>query len=310
MNCNEKGENMNLIDDIKLLKKKRNAVILAHNYQIEDVQNVADYVGDSFYLSKVAQEVEADVIVFCGVHFMAETAYLLAPEKKILLQEINAGCPMADMVDIEGLRRLKEQHPTATVVSYVNTSAEVKAESDVCCTSSNAIKIISQIENDKIIFLPDRNLGNYVAQNFPDKEFILWDGYCITHEKIVPDDVLKVKNKYPQAKFLMHPECNPSVVDMADFTGSTSEIIDYAVNSEDEVFVIGTEMGVLCKLQSLCKNKQFFILHPGLVCPNMKKTNLGSVYDALLNNQHQITIKQEIAEKAIIPLQKMMELGR
>ena len=310
MNCNEKGENMNLIDDIKLLKKKRNAVILAHNYQIEDVQNVADYVGDSFYLSKVAQEVEADVIVFCGVHFMAETAYLLAPEKKILLPEINAGCPMADMVDIEGLRRLKEQHPTATVVSYVNTSAEVKAESDVCCTSSNAIKIISQIENDKIIFLPDRNLGNYVAQNFPDKEFILWDGYCITHEKIVPDDVLKVKNKYPQAKFLMHPECNPSVVDMADFTGSTSEIIDYAVNSEDEVFVIGTEMGVLCKLQSLCKNKQFFILHPGLVCPNMKKTNLGSVYDALLNNQHQITIKQEIAEKAIIPLQKMMELGR
>ena len=310
MNCNEKGENMNLIDDIKLLKKKRNAVILAHNYQIEDVQNVADYVGDSFYLSKVAQEVEADVIVFCGVHFMAETAYLLAPEKKILLPEINAGCPMADMVDIEGLRRLKEQHPTATVVSYVNTSAEVKAESDVCCTSSNAIKIISQIENDKIIFLPDRNLGNYVAQNFPDKEFILWDGYCITHEKIVPDDVLKVKNKYPQAKFLIHPECNPSVVDMADFTGSTSEIIDYAVNSEDEVFVIGTEMGVLCKLQSLCKNKQFFILHPGLVCPNMKKTNLGSVYDALLNNQHQITIKQEIAEKAIIPLQKMMELGR
>ena len=176
---------MNLIEDIKLLKKKRNAVILAHNYQIEDVQNIADYVGDSFYLSKVAQEVEAEVIVFCGVHFMAETAYLLAPEKKILLPELNAGCPMADMVDAEGVRKLKQQYPKATVVAYVNTSAQVKAESDVCCTSSNAVKIISKIENDQIIFLPDKNLGDFVAKQFPEKEFIMWDGYCITHEKIV-----------------------------------------------------------------------------------------------------------------------------
>ncbi len=301
---------MNLIEDIKLLKKKRNAVILAHNYQIEDVQNIADYVGDSFYLSKVAQEVEAEVIVFCGVHFMAETAYLLAPEKKILLPELNAGCPMADMVDAEGVRKLKQQYPKATVVAYVNTSAQVKAESDVCCTSSNAVKIISKIENDQIIFLPDKNLGDFVAKQFPEKEFIMWDGYCITHEKIVPNDVLAVREKYPKAKFLMHPECNPEVVALGDFAGSTSEIINYAVNSKEKVFVIGTEMGVLCKLQNLCQDKQFFILHPGLVCPNMKKTNLSSIYDALLNNQHQIKIEATIAKKAIIPLQKMMELGQ
>ena len=230
---------MNLIEDIKLLKKKRNAVILAHNYQIEDVQNIADYVGDSFYLSKVAQEVEAEVIVFCGVHFMAETAYLLAPEKKILLPELNAGCPMADMVDAEGVRKLKQQYPKATVVAYVNTSAQVKAESDVCCTSSNAVQIISKIENDQIIFLPDKNLGDFVAKQFPEKEFIMWDGYCITHEKIVPNDVLAVREKYPQAKFLMHPECNPEVVALGDFAGSTSEIINYAVNSKEKVFVIG-----------------------------------------------------------------------
>ena len=257
--------------EIERLKKERNAVVLAHNYQLDEVQEIADYVGDSFYLSKIAATTEHDIIVFCGVHFMAETAKILSPEKVVLLPERDAGCPMADMVTADGLRSLKAQHPGVPVVCYVNSSAEVKAESDICCTSANAVKVVASLPDHKVIFVPDENLGDYVAKQLPDKELILWKGHCITHAKVKPAEVEKVRELYPQAEILIHPECDPSVVALGDFVGSTSEIIRYAKESDSNTFIIGTEMGVVCTLKATLPNKQFLLLHQGLVCPNIRK---------------------------------------
>jgi len=298
-----------LKEKIENLKRKRNALILAHNYQLDEVQAVADYIGDSFYLSKVAAEIESDVIVFCGVRFMAETAKILSPDKVVLLPETDAGCPLADTITAENVRELKSQYPGVPVVCYVNSSVEVKAESDICCTSANAIKVVASLPGTKVIFIPDQNLGDYVAKQLPDKELILWQGCCVTHAKVTPENVTQVRERYPEAKILIHPECIPTVVKLADFVGSTSAIIRYVENSPAQVFVIGTEVGVLCKLKTACPEKQFILLHSGLVCPNMKKTRQQSVYDALLNNQYEINVDEIVAEKARHTLTLMLELA-
>ncbi len=294
---------------ITKLKREREAIILAHNYQLDEVQSIADYTGDSFYLSKIATSVECKTIVFAGVLFMAETAKILSPKKTVLLPEMHAGCPLADTISADDVRKLRQTYPLTPIVCYINTSAAVKAECDVCCTSSNAIKVMSSLSEHKVIFVPDENLGHYAAKQLPHKELVLWSGSCATHVKVSPADVISARNKYPNAKILVHPECLPSVTELADFVGSTSEIIHYAENSREQIFIIGTEVGVLFRLRASKPNKQFHLLHPGLVCPEMKKTRLKSVYNALLCNQYQIEVEEAIAAKARLALTRMLELA-
>jgi quinolinate synthase len=295
--------------EIQRLKKEANAVILAHNYQLEEVHEIADFIGDSFYLSKIAATTKHDVIVFCGVHFMAETAKLLSPEKVVLLPEKDAGCPMADMVTADGLRKLKMENPGVPVVCYVNSSAEVKAESDICCTSANAVSIVASLDSDKVIFVPDEHLGDYVAKQIPDKQMILWKGHCITHAKVKPEEVKKFRQLHPDAELLIHPECSPEVVKLGDFVGSTSEIIRHAGQSDAKSFIIGTEIGVVSTLKASLPNKKFYLMHPGLVCPNMKKTRVQSVYEALRDHKYEINVAEDIALKARNTLQRMLEIG-
>ncbi len=297
-----------LIENINRMKQESNAVIVAHNYQVDEVQEVADVVGDSFALSQYCAKSTADTIVFCGVHFMAESAKILSPEKTVLLPEINAGCPMADMVTAEELRQVKKKYPGAVVVCYINSSAEVKAECDICCTSSNALQIINSIKEKDILFVPDKNLATYIQKLAPNKNIILWDGYCITHHKIKPEEVKEIKRLHPDAKLLVHPECRNDVVELADFAGSTKQIIDYARNSDEKKFIIGTEMGVLYTLKQQNPDKTFYLMSPGLICPNMKKTSLQSVHDALLNKQYQINLDKDIIDKAAICLNRMLEV--
>jgi len=296
------------IRDILDLKEKRNAVILAHLYQWPEVQDIADFVGDSLDLSRKARDTRADVIVFCGVWFMAETAKIICPEKTVLLPEPDAGCPMADMVTPEDVELLRKEHPGAAVVCYVNSSAEVKAVSDICCTSSNAIRVVGSLKEKEIIFVPDRNLGHYVSRFFPEKRFILFDGFCPTHNKITVTDMEQVRAAHPGTPILVHPECVPEVVNRADFTGSTGQIIEHAVNSGSEEFIIGTEIGVLHRLQKLCPGKRFYSLHAAMVCPNMKKTTLLSVYDALDKMQYKIELDAQVIKKAAVSLARMLSV--
>ena len=298
-----------LKNEIYKLKEEKNALIVAHNYQIDEVQEIADFVGDSFYLSKVCAERPEEVIVFCGVHFMAESAKILSPHKKVLLPEIDAGCPLADMVTAEDVENLKKKYPDYSIVCYINSPASVKAKSDVICTSSNAVKIVREFPNDKIIFLPDKNLGSFVRKQVPEKDIILWEGFCITHYKIKKEDVEKAKSLHPNALVLVHPECRPEVVELADFVGSTKQIIDFATASKEKEFIIGTEMGVLYSLKKLNPDKKFYILHPGMICPNMKKNTLQSVRDALLYERYQIEVEEEIMQGAKRALAKMLEMG-
>lgn len=298
-----------LANRIKELKVERNAIIVAHSYQVDDVQEIADIVGDSFALSKHCASSDAGAIVFCGVHFMAESAKILSPDKTVLLPEIDAGCPMADMVTAEDLREAKKRNPDAAVVCYINSSAEVKAESDICCTSSNAVDVIKSVEQRKIIFVPDKNLGNYAAKMVPDKEIILWNGYCITHHKIKEDEVLKIKELHPDAMLLVHPECQPNIVELADFVGSTKQIIDYAKESNNKKFIIGTEMGVLYKLRKDNPGKVFYMMSQGMVCPNMKKTSLKSVYEALSEMKYKIELDEDVRVRAKKSLDRMLQIG-
>lgn len=297
-----------LIENIGILKKEKNATIVAHSYQIDDVQEIADLVGDSFALSRYCAADKAEVIVFCGVHFMAESAKILSPEKTVLLPEIDAGCPMADMVTADALREEKKKYPEAAVVCYINSTAEVKAECDICCTSSNAIDVIKSIKQKQIIFVPDQNLGHYVAQMVPEKEIILWKGFCTTHHKIKAEEVKKIKELHPDALLLVHPECKPEVVQLADFVGSTKQITDYAANSKAEKFIIGTEMGVMHKLKKDSPGKTFYLMSPGLVCPNMKKTSLQSIYNSLKEMKYKIELDEEIRLKAKKSLERMLEI--
>ncbi|MCL2775472.1 MAG: quinolinate synthase NadA [Oscillospiraceae bacterium] len=293
------------------LKSKKNAVILAHFYQTMDIQIIADYAGDSFELSKRAKNAEENLIVFCGVKFMAESAKLLSPHKKVLLPNPNAGCPMADMVNPEIIRNLRKEHPNAAVVCYVNSSAETKAECDICCTSSNAVNIVRKIGADEIIFVPDKNLGAYVAQFVPEKKFIYINGFCPIHRHITVDDTIAKKREFPNATFAVHPECEPDVVKLADFIGSTSQILNYCIESNDKEFIIGTEYGVVERLRFYHPEKKYYILTPTLVCPNMKKTTLNDIYNCLSNeaDENVIELSDDIINKANIPLEKMLLLG-
>ena len=270
-----------LIDDILRLKKEKDAVILAHSYQPAEIQEIADVVGDSFALSKYCTKIKEKTLVFCGVHFMAESAKILSPEKTVLIPEKDAGCPMADMVTAPELRAFKEMYPDAAVVTYINSSAAVKAESDVIVTSSNAVKVVKNMKEKQIIFCPDKNLGSFVAAKCPDKEFILWDGYCPVHNKMTEDDVFAIKAEYPDAKFLVHPECPEEVCRLADFIGSTKDIMEYAAASSDNEFIVGTEMGVIHPMSRDNKNKSFYLLSEKLVCEDMKLISLESLHRCL-----------------------------
>jgi quinolinate synthase len=301
---------MNLTEKILELKRQKNAIILAHYYQCAEVQDIADYVGDSYYLSKIAKDCKEDTVVFCGVKFMAESAKILSPHKTILLPVIDAGCPMAEMAEAEEVEQMKAEHPNAAVVTYINSTAEVKAVSDVCVTSSNAMDIIKKIEADEIIFLPDKNLGEFIAEMVPDKKFILWKGFCITHRKVKPEIVEKTKELVPGIKVLVHPECEKEVRDMADFLGSTGEIIAYATKNPYKDYLIVTEEGVLHELKKKNPDKNFYVPGSSMNCVNMKKTRLEDVYNCLLNSKYNINIDEDIRVKAYDALMKMHEMGR
>lgn len=300
---------MDELTRIKQLKKERNAIILAHNYQRGEVQDAADFVGDSFGLSQEAASHDADVIVFCGVDFMAESAAILSPEKTVLMPELSAQCPMAAMITPDSLIKEKEKYPDAAVVCYVNTSAAVKAESDICCTSANAVKVVESLEEDEIIFVPDRNLASYVAR-YTGKKIIPWRGYCPTHEMILPGDILLEKEDHPDAEILVHPECRPEVIDLADKVLSTSGMLKYASRSGTPEFIIGTEIGLIHRLSLENPGKTFIPATRFAVCPNMKMNTLGSIVRALENNEHVIEVRESVRVKARIALDRMLEVGR
>lgn len=296
---------MDIQREILKLKEKRNAIILAHYYQRPEIQEIADAVGDSYYLSKLAKDCPNKVIVFCGVRFMAESAKILSPEKIVILPSPDAGCPMADMADRERLINLKKEHPNAAVVCYINSTADVKAECDVIVTSSNALNIIRKLDKDEIIFLPDENLGSYIAEQIPEKKFILWEGFCITHKKVRVENIISIKDIKPRSKVLVHPECEKAVRNLADFIGSTKEIIDYATLSKEEDFIIVTEQGILHELQKRNPNKNFYIPGTTMTCVNMKKTRLEDIYNSLLNMNNIMEVEEEVRLKALQSLINM-----
>lgn len=299
---------LDYLSEIERLKKQLDAVIVAHSYQNDEVQELADAVGDSFYLSRFCAKSDKKVIVFCGVKFMAESAKILSPEKTVLLPEMRAGCPMADSITAQDVRDLKEAHPGATVVCYINTTADVKAECDICCTSSNAVDVVRSVENHDIIFVPDINLGSYVAKQVPEKNIILFNGRCATHNRFGVAEIETARRQHPNALIAVHPECPPEVVEQADYVGSTSGIIDYCKATDGEEFIIGTEIGIMHKLKKDSPNKKFYLLSPRLVCANMKMTTLRSVYRALSEFKYEIEVDEDIRIKAVGCLERMLKV--
>ena len=300
---------MSLVEKIMSLKRERNAIILVHNYQIPEVQDIADYVGDSLGLSVQASKTSADVIVFCGVYFMAETAKILSPRKIVLIPDKDAGCPMANMITAEKLRALKARHPGAKVLCYVNTTADVKAECDFCCTSANAVKMVNQALHDaeEIIFVPDKYLADYVSKK-TGRKFITWQGYCPTHVKILPEDIKRAKKEHPTAEVLVHPECTPQVVALADHVLSTEGICRYVKSSQVREFIIGTEEGILHRLKKENPDKFFYCPSDCAICPNMKKITLEKVLWALEDLQFRVEVPEEIAERARQSIRNMLDI--
>jgi len=296
-----------IIDDILKLKKEKDAVILAHNYQIPQIQDIADFVGDSLELARKAKETKASIIVLCGVRFMAETAKILNPEKKVFLPAADAGCPLADMASFDDVVEMKKKYPDAYVVSYVNTSAEVKSVSDVCCTSSNAATVVKNVPSDTVIFLPDKNLGYFVKKQVPQKQLIIWDGHCFVHRQFRIEDLEQARQKYPDAEIIVHPECDPEIQDNADFVLSTSGMLKRASISPKKVFVIGTEQGLLHRLKKENPGKEFFSPGCARTCFNMKKTTLDLLKDCLENEKNEIILPDEIMEKARKALEAMIK---
>ncbi len=304
------AEKFEIFGKLKDLVQAKNAVILTHIYQRLEVQRVADFVGDSLMLSKSAAETDADIIVFCGVHFMAETAKLLNPSKKILLPDIQSGCPMADMINVDDLKAFKREHPNAPVVCYINSSAAVKAESDICCTSTNAIDIVRSLDSEEIIFVPDKGLGEWVQYNVPEKKLHIYDGFCPTHWQITPNEVDKQRDLHPEAIIIAHPECDPDVWRKADFIGSTSEIYKFIEDSAGRKFIVLSEQGLVARIQADFPEKDILTVFPLPLCPNMKYHSLENVYDALLNEYTEITIPEQIMEPAQAMIEKMMNISR
>jgi len=295
----------NIKEEITRLKEEKNAIMLVHNYQRGEIQDMADFLGDSLGLSKEAAKTDAEIIVFCGVSFMAETAKILSPDKTVLLPRKEAGCPMADMVTSHDVIALKEKYPDAKVVSYVNTNADVKAETDVCCTSANAVEVVRNIDADRVIFVPDRNLGSYVGR-FVDKEIILWDGYCYVHENITKKEVVQAKEKYPDALLLVHPECNPSVIDVADKVLSTGGMVNFVRESKAKKFLIGTEEGIIYRLKKENPDKEFYTAGTPRMCRDMKITTLNDVHHSLKYERYPIELPEEVMGKARNALEAML----
>jgi quinolinate synthase len=298
---------VDILAEIRQLKAERDAILLVHNYQPDEIQDIADITGDSLELARAAATRKEDVIVFCGVDFMAETAAILSPQKTVLLPAEDACCPMAEMIGADELKLAKEHHPDAAVVCYVNSSAEVKAESDICCTSANAVKVVNSVPQDEILFVPDKNLGRY-AQRFTKKKILPWEGFCYVHDRITPTQVQEAWEAYPNAVLLVHPECRPEVIDLADHVASTSGIIREVCSSKAREFIIGTEVGILHRLGKECPGKKCYPLADAAICRNMKKMDLAKVRDSLRTLQPRITVPKTIADRARGAIERMLAL--
>lgn len=299
-----------IINEIKKLKKEKNAVILAHCYQNVEIDEVADYVGDSLYLSQMAAKTDADIIVFAGVYFMAETAKILSPDKKVLLPRLESGCNMADMINLEQLREFKSKNPGVSTVCYVNSTAEVKSECDICCTSSNAVKIVESLNSKEVLFAPDTYLGKWVESKLNNVNVITYPGFCPTHLRVKPEDIIEMKKQHPAALVLAHPECHQEVVKLADYVGSTTGIMNFAKQSDNKSFIIVTEKGVVDRLNRDCKDKEFILVSEKLVCHNMKWNQLEDILNSLKYEQYEITVDEEIAKKAINCIDRMLEVSK
>ncbi|HIT72611.1 MAG TPA: quinolinate synthase NadA [Candidatus Fimicola cottocaccae] len=299
----------NIINEIKKLKKEKNAVILAHYYVCDEVQEIADFVGDSYYLSKKATEVSESMIVFAGVKFMGESAKILNPEKTVVMVDAKADCPMAHMVTPEKIEEVRSKYDDLAVCCYINSTAEIKAHSDVCVTSSNALKIVKSLPNKNIFFIPDGNLGRYIAEKVTDKNFIFNDGYCPVHVKITREDIINKKKEYPNAKVLIHPECTPDAVELADYAGSTAGIIDYATKSHCDEFIIATEKGVLYELRNKNPEKKFYTVNDSQICPDMKYVTLEKIKNVIKNTENVVELSEKMSEGAKKALDEMLRLA-
>ena len=295
-------------EKILSLKREKNAIILAHFYQTMDIQNIADHVGDSFELARLARAAEQPIIILCGVRFMAESAKILNPDKTVLLPALDAGCPMADMVTPEDVKNLRKQYPDAAVMCYVNSSAAVKAESDICCTSSSSVRVAKSLKEKRIIFVPDKNLGAYTASRVPEKEFILFHGYCPIHDHVSVNDVHAAKAAHPDARVIVHPECTSQVLELADYVGSTAGILDYVEKSSEKEFIIGTEIGVVERITQTMPNKSAYLLSSQLICSDMKKTRIGDVLNSLENGINEIKLPENELKGAQKSLERMVEV--
>jgi quinolinate synthase len=298
-----------LLERIYLLKQKRKAIILSHNYQLPEVQDIADFVGDSLGLSQIAAKSDAEVIVFCGVHFMAETASILCPDKIILMPELESGCPMADMIDASRLEKFKERFPGAKVVCYVNTTAEVKAASDICCTSANAAKVVSRLEGNGIIFVPDKYLGSYISKKI-NRKLILWNGFCPTHVRIRPEHIIELKKRFPDAEVIVHPECTPDVIALADKVLSTTGMCKYAKETTAKRIIVGTECGIIYRLKKENPQKDFLPATELAICPNMKLNTLEKIMWSLEEMSYQIKVPRDVQLLAKRAVEEMLAIGR
>ena len=305
---------MNLVEKINKLKKEKNAIILTHCYQNIEIDEVSDYVGDSLYLSRAAAKTDTDIILFAGVYFMAQSAKILSPDKKVLIPDITSGCHMADMIDVENLRLFKKKYPNIPVVCYINSTAEVKAECDVCCTSSNAVDIVKNLNVPKVLFAPDTYLGKWVGQKLKDVEVITFNGFCPVHLRIRPEDIMEARRNYPEALILAHPECHYEVSKLADFVGSTKEIMEFSQKSDKKQFVIATEKGLVKRLNRDSKlnnwGKEFILINENIICHSMKYNTLEKIYDTLLNETNEIILDKNIIEKARLSIDRMLNLNK
>ncbi len=301
---------MNKIELIKDLKKKKKAVILAHYYTEDEIQKIADYIGDSYFLSKKAKELKEQVIVMCGVYFMGESVKLLNPNKKVIIPDKSADCPMAHMATLKSINEMRKKYEDLSVVCYVNSTVQLKALSDVCVTSANAVDIVKKLPNRNIFFIPDKHLGNFVASKVPEKNIIINDGYCPIHDRVEEKDIIELKEKYPQALVMVHPECSQEILELADYIGSTSGIIDFVSKSKNQDFIICTEIGILYELKNKNPNKNFYSPKNKMECLDMKKITLDKIIQVLETEENEIILDLEVAERAKKPLEKMLVLGR